>query len=84
MKRRRFQNKDQLQDNVMAGIFAADVEHARFPQSWDWVCSWRIHDGEGGEGTEYLDGREIMEVRCHFSFRNFTGRKSGGRSDTIS
>lgn len=62
---------NQLQDNVMAGIFAADVEHARFPQSWDWVCSWSIHDGEGGEGTEYLDGREIMEVRCHFSFSEF-------------
>ncbi len=42
-----------------------------FPQSWDWICSWRIHDGEGGEGTERLDGREIMEVRCHFSFSAF-------------
>lgn len=41
------------------------------PQSWDWICSWRIHDGEGGEGTERLDGREIMEVRCHFSFSSF-------------
>jgi|GEM_PF-2474279 len=42
-----------------------------FPQSWDWICSWRIHDGEGGERTERLDGREIMEVRCHFSFSAF-------------
>lgn len=62
---------NQLQDNVMAGIFSADVEHARFPQSWDWVCSWRIHDGEGGAGTEHLDGCEIVEVRCHFSFAEF-------------
>ena len=62
---------NQLEDNVTGGIFAADVEHSHFPQSWDWVCSWRIHDGEGGEGTEHLDGCEIMEVRCHFSFSEF-------------
>ncbi len=62
---------NQLEDNVTGGILAADVEHARFPQSWDWVCSWRIHDGEGGEGTEQLDGCEIMEVRQHFCFSEF-------------
>ena len=26
---------------------------------------------KGGEGTEHLDGCEIMEVRCHFSFSEF-------------
>lgn len=73
---------NQLQDNVMAGIFAADVEHARFPsRGTGYVRGASMM--EKGEGTEYLDGREIMEVRCHFSFSDY-GRKSGGRSDTIS
>lgn len=62
---------NQLEDNVTGGIFAVDLEHSHFPQAWDWVCSWCIHDGEGGEGTESLDGCEIMEVRCHFSFSEF-------------
>ena len=62
---------NQLEDNVTGGIFAVDVEHSHFPQAWDWVCSWCIHDGEGGEGTESLDGHEIVEVRCHFCFAEF-------------
>lgn len=55
---------NQVSDNIAstANSWQVNLGKHLMPQVWIWKCSWRVHKGSGGPGTEADDVGEIGDI----------------------